>query len=205
MHASVSHRSWEPIWDVRTRSLRVQVIVFDLLKQLRALRSMNAGLPTIDTIWLPPIRQLRVIFGDLSALCDAVDFIHSRAGDVGVAYGGPDDNGTLWIKFYKMWSADRPDDNQLQFIIWIDSAMPSHIVLEDSSYLVPAPIAGQTTPSKDQVRFPSAANRVFPYAWGPERSAWTFQRMAECERLQLMCEPNVLVGGVFHTFRCLSK
>lgn len=69
---AVSTKPWGPIWDVRTRPDFVQTIIVDLLKQLRALRLMSAALPSIDTVELPPLRQLRVLFGDLIALGDAI-------------------------------------------------------------------------------------------------------------------------------------
>ena len=72
VHGAVSTKRWEPIFDLRTRPLNVQTTVTDLLKQLTELRRMPATLPSIDTLVLPPIRQLRVDFGDLNALCDAI-------------------------------------------------------------------------------------------------------------------------------------
>lgn len=68
----ISLRPWEPIWDVRTRPGWVQSTVLDLLRQLRTLRLMSATLPSIDTVGIPPRCQLRVIFGDLEALCNAI-------------------------------------------------------------------------------------------------------------------------------------
>ncbi|KAL9070971.1 MAG: hypothetical protein Q9161_004471 [Pseudevernia consocians] len=134
---AISLRPWEPIWDVRTRSTWVQTTVLDLLRQLRALRSMSATLPSIDAIGFPPNRQLRVIFGDLEGLCDTIEWIHKHNNKLAVTYGGPDDKGTLWLKFYnKVYSPDKPWENPLQFIIWIDSVKPSPIALQDSSYLV---------------------------------------------------------------------
>ena len=72
VHGAVSTQRWEPIFDVRTRPTKVQTTAMDLLRQLTELRRMPATLPSIDTLALPPLRQLRVAFGDMNALCDAI-------------------------------------------------------------------------------------------------------------------------------------
>ena len=72
VHGAVSAKRWEPIWDLRTRPTNVQTTAMDLLRQLTELRRMPATLPSIDTLALPPLRQLRVAFGDMNALCDAI-------------------------------------------------------------------------------------------------------------------------------------
>ncbi len=72
VHGAVSCRPWEPIFNVRRRPAWVQRTVFDLLRQLKVLRTAIAALPSIDTLSLPLHRQLRVTFGDLNALCDTV-------------------------------------------------------------------------------------------------------------------------------------
>lgn len=69
---TVSTKSWEPIFNLRCRPYRVQEVVLDLLKQLTALRKMPCMLPSIDTLSLSLNRQLRVTFGDMDGLCDAI-------------------------------------------------------------------------------------------------------------------------------------
>ncbi|CAD6583722.1 MAG: hypothetical protein ASARMPREDX12_001432 [Alectoria sarmentosa] len=130
---TISTRSWEPIFNVRTRPHWVQGTVFDLMRQLKALRTMPTALPSIDTLALPEYRHLRVKFGDMNALCDAIEYILRQYGPLGVVYGGPDDRGTLWIKFYKMWADDRNREPPLQFIVYIDSRRPSIFAMQESS------------------------------------------------------------------------
>ncbi len=72
VHGAVSCRPWEPIFNVRRRPAWVQTTVFDLLRQLKVLRTAIATLPSIDTLSLPLHRQLRVTFGDLDTLCDTI-------------------------------------------------------------------------------------------------------------------------------------
>ena len=71
-HGGVSHKPWVPIFTVGRRPYWVQQTVFELLRQLRALRTMRPSLPNIDILSLPRDRQVRVCFGDLEALCNSV-------------------------------------------------------------------------------------------------------------------------------------
>lgn len=74
---AVSSKLWEPIFQWRTRPLWTQSIVFQLLRQLKALRRAPISLPSIDTLSLPSHRQLRVPFGDMDSLCDALVGTHA--------------------------------------------------------------------------------------------------------------------------------
>lgn len=140
---AVSTKLWEPIFDWRTRPVWTQHIVFELLRQLKGLRRARISLPCIDILGLPFDRQLRVSFGDMDGLCDALDNAVDKYGIV-VAYGGPDDRGTLWIKFYKVLGNRTPHDILLQFIIWIDSEPPTMLTLEETTNLVLRRATGST-------------------------------------------------------------
>ncbi|KAF6229750.1 hypothetical protein HO173_011266 [Letharia columbiana] len=142
----VSQQAWEPIFRLRARPVWVQVIVCDLLRQLKVLRTLTTTLPSLDSVGLPPGRQFRVAFGDMDALCDILEFIHKWYGALQVAYGGPDDRGTLWIKFYKLSAKGRTWETHMQFIIWIDSRRPSALTLEGSNNQFCGPTTVQMPP-----------------------------------------------------------
>ena len=76
VHGVVSSKPWEPIFSVRGRPAWVQTTVFDLLKQLKALRLASPTLPSIDTLSLPSHRHIGVSFGDLDALSDSIVSAH---------------------------------------------------------------------------------------------------------------------------------
>ena len=76
VHGVVSSKPWEPIFNVRGRPAWVQTTVFDLLKQLKALRMASPTLPSIDTLSLPSHRHIGVSFGDLDALSDSIVSAH---------------------------------------------------------------------------------------------------------------------------------
>ena len=68
----LSDQAWEPIFDIRSRTPWVQIVAFDLFKQLTPMRFMSCSLPTIDTLMVPLERQARVEYGDLLGLCDTI-------------------------------------------------------------------------------------------------------------------------------------
>lgn len=99
-HEVLSDKAWEPIFDIRSRTPWVQIVAFDLFKQLTPMRYMPCALPTIDTLMVPLEHQARVEYGDLLGLCDTiVSQLPCSLEATTDKDGGPDDNGTLWIKF----------------------------------------------------------------------------------------------------------
>ncbi|KAM0796961.1 hypothetical protein BDR22DRAFT_965756 [Usnea florida] len=121
----LSEKQWEPIFDIRARTPWVQVVAFDLFKQLTPMRYMPCNLPPFETINVPLEHQARVEYGDLLGLCDTIEYVYQVHGHLGAAYGGPDDKGTLWIKFYQLEPGMQSSTRHLEFIIWIDSLKPS--------------------------------------------------------------------------------
>ena len=71
-HDVLSDKPWEPIFNIRSRLPWVQIIAFDLFKQLTPMRYMPCCLPTFDTIKVPLENQARVEYGDLLGLCDTI-------------------------------------------------------------------------------------------------------------------------------------
>ena len=102
---AVSRKPWEPVGHMRRRPAWVQTTVFDLLRQVRALRIATAKLPSIDIISLPSHRQLAVSFGDLNALCDSI--VSAPPSCSGMIVSGHSVLNPLGIRSPSLWSARR--------------------------------------------------------------------------------------------------
>ena len=129
-----SKAEWTPLLELWQRDPWVRKIVMDFMLQQRQFRQIaQTGIPKLPTIRMAAgfghSKQQSVNYGDLKAICDALDQVHTaRPGLAFGGFGGPDDKGTVWMTFYTIHDSS----TQLAppaYIVWVhtDPSNPATI------------------------------------------------------------------------------